>query len=93
MTVIPGQSTLADELGGILVVPTIHLDHLHWNPGWVETPVDEFQDKVSMTLASDACRRGWVVDGNYDRRLNGQLDGATDIICAYISYSSFSSDN
>ncbi|KAL5492140.1 hypothetical protein ACEPAI_3587 [Sanghuangporus weigelae] len=75
-----GGSTLADELGSILGVPVIHFDRLFWNPGWVKTPSPEFQARVTAALLSNECAYGWVVDGNYNKRLNGQLDDATDII-------------
>lgn len=76
------QSTLADKLGAILGIPVIHLDEIFWNPGWVKTPSDAFQERVEARLGSDDCICGWVVDGNYTRRLSGQLDVATDVICA-----------
>ncbi|KAI5123501.1 hypothetical protein M0805_006661 [Coniferiporia weirii] len=75
-----GESTLADELAALLGVPAIHLDTLFWEPGWVEAPNDVFRARLSAALAADACLRGWVVDGNFDSRLNGLLDSATDII-------------
>ncbi|THH08545.1 hypothetical protein EW145_g2648 [Phellinidium pouzarii] len=75
------RSTLTDELSSLLGVPAIHLDRLYWNPGWGETPNEAFQAKVCATIdVAEANVRGWVVDGNYDSKLSGQLDGATDII-------------
>lgn len=65
----------------------MHLDHLFWNPGWIESSSPEFQAKVSATLTEDAYKHGWVTDGNYHRRLTDELDGATDIICGSSSSS------
>jgi adenylate kinase family enzyme len=56
-----GKSTFASELSrrtGLLVV---HLDHLYWKPGWVETPSDEWRVVQEKRLTADK----WIVDGNY----------------------------
>jgi len=74
------QTTTGIELAKILGVPYISLDRLFWQPGWEETPRDEFEDKIRA--ASDQCERGWVADGEYTRR--GGLvaqELATDLIC------------
>jgi hypothetical protein len=74
------QTTTGIELAKILGVPYISLDRLFWQPGWKETPRDEFQEKIRAAL--DQCERGWVVDGEYTRR--GGLvaqELATDVIC------------
>ena len=64
----------------ILGVPFIALDTLFWKPNWEKTPSDEFCAKVRSAL--DQSDRGWVVDGNYTRRLGPFLqEEATDIIC------------
>ena len=77
--IVKTKSTLADELGEILGLPVIHLDQLFWQPGWVQRTTDDFRGILRTLL--DKCDRGWVVDGNYDRRLQGQMDDSTDIIC------------
>jgi adenylate kinase family enzyme len=41
-----GKSTLARQLGDITGLPVIHLDKVFWNPNWVETPKDIWQEKV-----------------------------------------------
>ena len=74
------QSTLARELSDILNVPAIMLDTLYWDPGWRETPRDEFRDRVRAALNQNP--RGWVVDGNYTSKLGGMVtDQTTDVIC------------
>ncbi|KAI0074421.1 hypothetical protein K474DRAFT_1685741 [Panus rudis PR-1116 ss-1] len=60
-------STLGAELATLL------------GPNWEKTPTAEFQDKVRK--AFDQSDKGWVVDGNYTRRLGSLVsDEATDII-------------
>lgn len=56
-----GKSTLAERLSQELNLDFVELDALHWRPGWVEAPNEEFR-----ALVDDATRApGWVVAGNY----------------------------
>ena len=71
-----GKSTVARALGRILDLPVVHLDRLYWNPGWVATPDDEFERKITDALASNA----WVCDGNYSRFLDLRLARADTFI-------------
>jgi len=74
-----GKSTLAQELAEILGVPYISLDTLFWQPGWGKTPPDEFRAKIAVALTQDP--RGWVVDGEYQRRVGSVIqDRLTDKI-------------
>jgi adenylate kinase family enzyme len=36
-----GKSTLARKLGQRTGLPVIHIDTIHWQPGWVERSWDE----------------------------------------------------
>ena len=64
----------------MLGVPFIALDTLFWLPNWRKTPSDEMKAKVRAAL--DQSDRGWVVDGNYTRRIGTLVqDEATDVIC------------
>ena len=57
-----GKSTLARFLGEKYGLPVLHLDQLHWLPGWQERdPADE-QRRMTAFLNENA---GWVIDGNY----------------------------
>lgn len=56
-----GKSTLAAILAERLGVPAIHLDDIHWQPGWIELPKAALVERVGALVAGDA----WVVDGNY----------------------------
>jgi adenylate kinase family enzyme len=60
-----GKTTLARRLSEALSLPRIELDALFWQPGWVETPDDEFRAKVQAAV--DAAPDGWVLDGSYSR--------------------------
>ncbi|QDS96986.1 AAA family ATPase [Adhaeretor mobilis] len=56
-----GKSTFSKKLSQELSIPYVALDELFWNPGWVETPAEEFRESVQQ--AADQPR--WVIDGNY----------------------------
>ncbi|HEX7103411.1 MAG TPA: hypothetical protein VF201_12270, partial [Nitrolancea sp.] len=76
-----GKSTLARQLGAALDLPVIHLDRIFWNPGWVETPHDEFDAKVLELAQADR----WVIDGNYSRTLPERIERADLIIWIDVS--------
>lgn len=57
-----GKSTLAARLGAKYGVPALHLDTVHFLPGWVERPrEDMLRDVEAFMDANDQ----WVIDGNY----------------------------
>ena len=56
-----GKSTLAAALGVRLSLPVVHLDRLHWRPGWIPTPRAEWRRTLEALMAGDA----WILDGNY----------------------------
>jgi adenylate kinase family enzyme len=76
-----GKSTLARQIGNALDLPVIHLDRYFWNPGWVPTPLPEFDARV-LELAKTDC---WVIDGNYSRTLPARIERADLIIWIDIS--------
>jgi adenylate kinase family enzyme len=55
-----GKTTFSRLLAERLGVPHVELDALHWKSGWIMTPAEEVQAKVTAVLAGD----GWVIDGN-----------------------------
>ncbi|KAF8609938.1 hypothetical protein BDV93DRAFT_517163, partial [Ceratobasidium sp. AG-I] len=74
-----GKSTLAAELSKLLGVPHLPLDEVYWNPGWVETPAEDFKAHVKTFL--DSHPDGWIVDGNYLRKMGPiAQDAATDVL-------------
>ncbi len=57
-----GKSTLARRLGELYDIPVLHLDSVHWLPGWAERPKEEEQTMVEAFLDG---HESWVIDGNY----------------------------
>jgi adenylate kinase family enzyme len=71
-----GKSTVCTRISRILGIPAVHLDMHFWNPNWVETPKEEWLDKVkNLTLAEK-----WVMDGNYTSTLQMRAAAADTII-------------
>ena len=58
-----GKTTLARHLARHLGVEALHLDDIHWRPGWVEAPAQD----TARHLAQVAAHPRWVIDGNYTR--------------------------
>jgi adenylate kinase family enzyme len=58
-----GKTTIAGKLAGILRVPHIELDALHWSANWEPAPDDLFRSRVREAVGADR----WVVDGNYSK--------------------------
>ena len=56
-----GKTTVSARLAGLLDIPHIELDSLHWEPGWQEAEPSVLRSRVERALAGDR----WVVDGNY----------------------------
>ena len=59
-----GKSVLARQLGDVLNIEVIHLDAVHWRPGWVEPPDDEWRETVESLVTGES----WIIDGNYGGR-------------------------
>ncbi|KAF7317155.1 hypothetical protein HMN09_00450200 [Mycena chlorophos] len=74
-----GKSTVGRELAKLLGVPFISLDEIFWKPNWERETAEGMRAKVAQALA--AAPNGWVVDGNYGKRLGGLVeDPSTDVI-------------
>lgn len=71
-----GKTTFARALSQRLGVPHVELDALFWQPGWVETPPEDFRARVAEALARD----GWVCDGNYRGRLGSYVLERADLV-------------
>ena len=54
-----GKSTLCKALSESKGLPIYQLDKLQWNPGWVQTPVDEFNIKHDSIIEKEK----WIIDG------------------------------
>jgi adenylate kinase family enzyme len=61
-----GKTTFARELARRTGLPVVHLDHLYWKPGWVETPRDEWRMVQDERLTATE----WIADGNYSGTFN-----------------------
>lgn len=78
-----GKSTLAKRLAQILNVPVIHLDEIHWRPGWKEASSEDMVKELNHRFKqANRANTGWVMDGNYETKVKRLADNAaTDIIC------------
>lgn len=56
-----GKSTLARNLGERTGLPVVHIDTIHWQPGWVERTRDE---KTRLCLEVEA-REQWIFEGGH----------------------------
>jgi adenylate kinase family enzyme len=71
-----GKSTFARALGQVTGIPVIHLDENYWNPGWTETPRDEFADIQGALVAQER----WIIDGHYAHTLDLRFARADTVI-------------
>lgn len=71
-----GKSTFATRLGELLGIKVIHLDQLHWLPGWVEPSKSDWAAKVETLINGDA----WVMDGNYSGTLERRLAACDTVV-------------
>ena len=53
-----GKSTLTAQLG----LPALHLDQVHWLPGWMEQESELEREQVKQFLDANS---NWVMEGNY----------------------------
>lgn len=64
-----GKSALAREMGKHTGLPVVHIDTIHWQPGWVERSADE---KTRLCREVEACDQ-WIFEGghsaNWDNRI------------------------
>lgn len=59
-----GKSTLARKLGEKYGLPVLHLDTVHWLPGWKARERDEKDRIIKEYLDTHI---SWVIDGTYSR--------------------------
>ncbi len=78
-----GKSTLARSLHQATGLPVVHLDALHWLPGWTERPRDEFD----ALLTAELQKPRWIIDGNFSRTLPLRLHYCDAVI--WLDYNRF----
>jgi adenylate kinase family enzyme len=54
-----GKSTLVRRIGAATGLPVVHVDQIHWCPGWIERPRAE---KIAMARAIEE-QETWVFEG------------------------------
>ena len=82
-----GKSTLAKQLGSFYHAPVLHLDAVHFLPGWVERVPGEEEQLVTSFLDTHS---SWVMDGNYTktcyaRRLEDQTRSSSLLSTAFFA--------
>lgn len=71
-----GKSTLARLMGAQTALPVVHIDHIHWQPGWVERTRAE---KTRMCLAVEA-GEVWIFEGGHSATWENRLARADTLI-------------
>jgi adenylate kinase family enzyme len=71
-----GKTTVGRELASRLGVQFVELDALVHGPAWAETPDDVLRTRLEPILASE----GWVIDGDYQRKLGSLVLDAADLV-------------
>ena len=71
-----GKSTLARALGARTGLPVIHMDHIHWKPGWIERDRAEKDRLVREAHAGEA----WVFEGGHSATYGERLARADTLI-------------
>lgn len=72
-----GKSTLARNLGELYGAPVLHLDTVHFLPGWVEKQREDENREVKEFLDGND---SWVIDGNYSKMEYGRRMEESDRI-------------
>jgi adenylate kinase family enzyme len=76
-----GKSRLADELGRLLGLRVLHLDAMFWKPGWVATPLEEFEAMQRRELDTDS----WIVEAQFDDMLPDWVEAADTVVFVDVS--------
>ncbi len=71
-----GKSTFSKKLNEILKTELIHLDQQYWQPNWVETEKQVWEQKVRQL----AEKPHWIIDGNYGGTMDIRIKRADTII-------------
>lgn len=74
-----GKTTFAIALASRLGLAHLELDEVFWDANWTLRDPDEARTLLADFLGG-AGRDGWVIDGNWNRKLDGTLDNADRIV-------------
>lgn len=72
-----GKSTLARALGDKLDLPVVHIDKIHWQPGWIERDNTE-KDRLCAEVHA---RAKWIFEGGHSNTWPERIDRADTLIC------------
>lgn len=72
-----GKSTLAQALGKRTGLPVIHVDKIHWQPGWVERSKAE---KTRLCQEAEQQSR-WIFEGGHSLTWPSRLIRADMLVC------------
>ncbi|MGH8420125.1 MAG: AAA family ATPase [Pseudomonas sp.] len=64
-----GKSTLAREMGKRTGLPVVHIDTIHWQPGWIERSIDE---KTRLCREVEAGDR-WIFEGGHSATWDNRI--------------------
>ncbi len=76
-----GKTTLSIKLSKLLNIPSLHLDGISFNEGWVLRKQEEIREDLLNFLNDN---EKWVIDGNWRKSLDLRLEYADTLI--YLDY-------
>jgi adenylate kinase family enzyme len=71
-----GKSTLARRLGEITDLPVVHIDHIHWQSGWIDRTKAEKDVLCAQVHAGDK----WIFEGGHSRSWTERMERADMVI-------------
>ncbi|MGR3464029.1 AAA family ATPase [Limimaricola sp.] len=71
-----GKSWLARRMGEITHLPVVHIDQVHWAPGWVERSRSE-KDRLCAEIHA---RPEWIFEGHHSGIFDQRLARADTVI-------------
>ncbi|MEP0940360.1 MAG: DNA topology modulation protein FlaR [Rhizobiaceae bacterium] len=71
-----GKSTLARKLGQYTDLPVVHIDQIHWKPGWIERGAAEKTALCQEVHQRDA----WIFEGGHSQSWQQRLERCDTLI-------------
>ncbi len=71
-----GKSTLARRLSAVTGLPVVHVDHIHWQDGWIERPREE---KTRLCHEVEA-GEDWIFEGGHSATWDNRMARADLVI-------------